>query len=225
MYSVRATLIPFMLFPSAFALAFGTLGRRISVGQTTEITWTNDIADPPVWVLEVANRNGDEVATVDSVEGSAGQFSFLFPTVQSERRPFFTLRALSGNQVLATSAPFRVMTFDEAATGEPSSSVDTLPTISSFTPSSSSTNFQSQSSATPSTLVPYPKKYSSPIQNPTPSPSADYDSTNSNPTPELSLPALIAGPIIATVTLAVIIFISWTMCGCRRRRMDKLGEP
>jgi hypothetical protein len=79
----RAAGVAILFLQNVFALEFGSLDRSISVGQTTEITWASDSTDPAVWELAVIDRNADIVATVDSVDGSAGQFSFSFPAVES----------------------------------------------------------------------------------------------------------------------------------------------
>ncbi|KAF8155212.1 hypothetical protein K438DRAFT_1987121 [Mycena galopus ATCC 62051] len=178
--------------PSTLALTFGTLPRRVSIGQTTEITWTNDIADPPVWVLQVVNRNGESAATVDTVEGSVGQFSFSFPAVEGSQS-FLALQALSEDKVLATSAPFRV-TLDEA--GVSSFVSPPLPATSS-TLSSVSSIFQAGPSATPPSQIISSAPYYTSLIIPPASPSAQMES-NSASTPALNLPLLIAGPIIAT---------------------------
>ncbi|KAF7332832.1 hypothetical protein MVEN_02388000 [Mycena venus] len=129
-------------------------------------------------------------------------------------RPFFALQALSGDEVLATSEVLRV-------TG-----VDTFPTTTSSPAANISSVSQPRSSADPWSLVSFPVQYYASKQVPTPSPSVYNELASSTSSPALNLPALIVGPVLAVVTLGVIIFISWTLCGCRRRpEIEKLAEP
>ncbi|KAK7053501.1 hypothetical protein R3P38DRAFT_2850653 [Favolaschia claudopus] len=224
----RSCMIFFLLFLLLLlqhvnsALTFGPLDDLVIPGRPLRVTWTSDPAvDPSIWVLEVAsNRSGDSKATVDKVDGSAGQFSFVFPEVGSAsaarfRQQAFVLRAVSfgGGQLLATSEPFRLDRSTAAAPGATPSSVDAA----SFTP-------------LPSPLIPSTTdSITSQPSPPPPPPGSEYasshPSSNSTSTSDLGtnpdnfarLPALIAGPILAVGTAAFLGFLIWTCCGCRKR--------
>ncbi|KAJ7902298.1 hypothetical protein B0H13DRAFT_2335721 [Mycena leptocephala] len=214
MYFLRVAGVALLFRQNVFALEFGSLDRSISVGQTTEITWASDSTDPAVWELAVIDRNADIVATVDSVDGSAGQFSFSFPAVESRSRPFFALQALSGGEVLATSEPFRVAPLDE--TQSTSSATPTSATVLPVLPSDSAiipTQIQTISSSQYPTLIA------------SPSASVAMDLDDSHPAPALNVPALVAGPILGVVTVGVVTFILLTLCGCRRHPSQKIAEP
>ncbi|KAJ7088479.1 hypothetical protein B0H15DRAFT_291798 [Mycena belliarum] len=63
------------------ALTFEPPPRQVVVGAPTLITWTSDPADPPVWVLAVTTRNGHHAVLIQTVDASAGELTFVFPTV------------------------------------------------------------------------------------------------------------------------------------------------
>ncbi|KAJ6452667.1 hypothetical protein C8R45DRAFT_1040508 [Mycena sanguinolenta] len=82
--------------------------------------------------------------------------------------------------------------------------------------------------ATPALVQSFPAQNYTSSQIPPSSPSAtDDESTTADPASFINLPALIVGPILLVATLGIVIFISWTLCGCRRppQTTKELGEP
>lgn len=102
------------------ALTFEPPPRQVVVGAPTLITWTSDPADPPVWVLAVTTRNGHHAVLIQTVDASAGELTFVFPTVHPRFRPVFSLQTTSGSQILAITEPFFVTEHPSSS----SSSVD-----------------------------------------------------------------------------------------------------
>ncbi|KAJ7433694.1 hypothetical protein B0H11DRAFT_2296728 [Mycena galericulata] len=210
---------------TSVALTFGAIGRRIAIGDSTEVTWTSDSTDPPAWVLAVTNRTGNIVTTLGTVLGSGDKFDFVFPALESDSRPIFALQAIAGNQVLATSNPFLVTTFN--AVEQSSTSTDPSPTplaapLSSSRPLSNSASGVPLPSSSPSQpiMAAAPPSTSSPSA---PLSSGTADSVALPPDPRIY--ALVAGPIIAVVVVGVVGFILFTVCGCRGPRGGKSVEP
>ncbi|KAJ6517706.1 hypothetical protein DFH09DRAFT_1332199 [Mycena vulgaris] len=193
---------------AATALTFGTIERRIAVGNSTVVTWTNDSTDPPFWMLSVANWNGNTAATIQTVNGSAGRSEFVFPTVESNFRPVFTFQATSGDELLATSEPFFAAAAEQR--GGPSSSSVT----SSSSPAAISIPTGAIDSITKTNSTPTPSASSQssltlkfPTATASSSPSVDEASPGSS---QINLPALIAGPILLVGTICIVGFILFT---------------
>ncbi|KAJ7779348.1 hypothetical protein DFH07DRAFT_794744 [Mycena maculata] len=210
----------FFCLQTSNALTFGTLGPQIAVGETTEITWTSESTDPLLWLLSVTDHNGNPLTSVGTVDGPAEKFTFVFPPVESDFRPIFALQATNGNQVLDTSAPFRVLQSNQAAA---MSSAPADVAASSTAPSASPSAPPTQpSQSIPPTPAP---QTSPPIPSPTSSPTAPPSPADSAAPATKNIYALIFGPIIAVVFVGVLGFLLVTVCGCRGPRAGKSVEP
>ncbi|KAJ6554872.1 hypothetical protein B0H19DRAFT_1377547 [Mycena capillaripes] len=218
MHILRAVGVALLSLRSVSAAAFGTLDHRIAIGQATTISWTADSTDPLVWALAVINGNGETVATVDSVQGSKEQFSLSFPTVDSGALSFLVYQAVSGDEVLATSYSYRERGLDETepilATANPSLTGAISSTVSSSLAAGSPT--QPGTLIIPTTII---SQYPPLIQTNTAKDAVPTAAQFRNLAP------LIAGPILAVVTVGVVTFILLTICGCRNRKTENLVEP
>ncbi|KAJ7178184.1 hypothetical protein C8R46DRAFT_1212892 [Mycena filopes] len=210
----RAASIGLLFIHSSIGLTFGMVEGQMAIGRPAAVTWTSDSIDPVVWELAITNRTGDIVASVStSVQGSTGQLSFVFPELEWSSGPgIFALQALSRDEVLATSEPFSVEgTFNDATTAP---TIPSLPAAVGVLASVPEMDFATQDGS------------SSTLASPAASAIAQNDSSSIIRRPDVTL--LVVGPILAVVTLGVIGFVVYTMCGCRRRPDEtkyKVGEP